>query len=66
MIEGKEGHISYLKTLKKMCKESTDGGDVLPSFPLCEGALYWSRFMDLFEYTDRYEKECIKRGWLEA
>lgn len=58
----KEDHLEYLEFLKEGLSDKGFGMAV----PKREGAFYFGRYVTYSEYVDKYEKQCIKEGWIEA
>ena len=58
----KEDHLAYLEWLKEGLPDKGFG----TATPKREGAFYFGHYIRYGEYVDKYEKQCIKEGWIEA
>ena len=55
----KEQHLEYLSWLKKRLIRNAES-----IIPESEGAFYFEVGITYKEYVDKYEEECVNKGWV--
>jgi len=54
-----EDHLTYLSWLKARYVRNPES-----IIPISEGAFYFEGDLSYKEYVDKYEEECVQKGWI--